>query len=466
MDSTNAVQTRGKSGSGRRSASLVIFLCWLIVVLDGYDLIVYGTTLPTLSKELGLAPTQAGFLGSMVFIGALFGALGAGDIADRLGRRRTVLIAGLVFTVFTMAVAWAPNKEVFGVLRFIAGFGLGGLVPSANAITSEFVRVKNRSLVSTIMMSGIPIGGSLAALLGIVMLPDNPGWRAMYLVSAVGLIVLAVAYFVLPESPSWLLSKGREAEAREVAARWGVDHTLDDVKKAHDENPMEASAEAESPHSKGLAALFASRWRLATILFAFTSIFTLFTCYGLGTWLPKLMASNAHYSELMFNPLVFLLRLNLGAVAGSFIMAWFGVRIGPIQAGIGGAALAAAGLAFLLTYPSNPYLANLALVFAGIGTHGTQSLVLAAIASHYPAALRGKGLGFASGMGRIGAITAPILGGVLVAAAATSSNPNTGTSWNFLMFATSAALASLSLFITWRATKPTSEKSGDPVMAH
>ena len=98
---------------------------------------------------------------------------------------------------------------MFGILRFVAGIGLGGLVPSANAITAEFVRVKYRSFVSTIMMSGIPIGGSVAALLGLVMLP-NPGWRSMYALAGVGLLMLVVAWFVMPESPSWLRSKGRE----------------------------------------------------------------------------------------------------------------------------------------------------------------------------------------------------------------------------------------------------------------
>ena len=212
-----------------KPAWLVILLCWLIVVLDGYDLIVYGTTLPTIMKEWpDLDPAAAGFLGSLVFVGALFGALGAGDIADRLGRKKTILASGLLFTVFTIAIYFAPNREIFGLFRFIAGVGLGGLVPSANAITAEFVHVKSRSFVSTIMMSGIPIGGSIAALLGLVMLP-NPGWRPMYALAAFGLVILAVAWFVMPESPSWLRAHGREAEARRIAAEWGVDHTLEDV---------------------------------------------------------------------------------------------------------------------------------------------------------------------------------------------------------------------------------------------
>lgn len=435
-----------------KPAWLVIVLCWLIVVLDGYDLIVFGTTLPTILQEpWGMDATQAGFLGSLVFVGALFGALGAGDIADRLGRRNTILVSGFIFTLFTVLIYFAPNREVFGIFRFIAGFGLGGLVPSANAITAEFVSVKYRSFVSTIMMSGIPIGGSIAALLGLVMLP-NPGWRMMYAVAALGFVILAIGWFVLPESPSWLSSKGRHDAARRVAEQWGVTHTLDEVVASEDPTSTEAFASAESPRPQGLAALFSKRWGLATTMFALASIFTLFTWYGLGTWLPKLMGSDAHYSTLMFNALLFLLSLNIGAVIGSFATAWAGVRFGPLPSGIAAAILAAIGLAFLLTYPDNALIANFALVLAGIGTHGTQCLVLAAIASHYPAALRGKALGFASGMGRIGAITAPILGGALVTSA--GANVSQGTSSNFIMFAVGAALAAATLFITLVVSRP------------
>lgn len=159
-----------------RPAWLVIALCWLIVVFDGYDLIVYGTAVPALLEEprWNLTPATAGTIGSLAFAGMLVGALGAGNLADRLGRRRTILGSVAWFTLFTGFSGLAPNPETFGILRFVAGVGLGGPVPSANALTAEFVTPRLRSGVSTIMMSGVPIGGSIAALVAIPVIPVIP----------------------------------------------------------------------------------------------------------------------------------------------------------------------------------------------------------------------------------------------------------------------------------------------------
>ena len=125
MATTPRTQTRPLAPS--RPAWLVTLLCWLIVVFDGYDLIVYGTTLPSLLKEKGwdLTPTSAGFIGSLAFAGMLIGALGAGLLSDKLGRRRTILWATLWFSLFTALCTFAPNPEVFGLFRFLAGLGLG-----------------------------------------------------------------------------------------------------------------------------------------------------------------------------------------------------------------------------------------------------------------------------------------------------------------------------------------------------
>ncbi|AXG14752.1 MFS transporter [Intrasporangium calvum] len=432
---------------GTRPAWLVTLLCWLIVVFDGYDLIVYGTTIPALLEEPGwhLTPATAGFVGSLAFAGMLIGALGAGYLADRLGRRRTILWCTLWFSLFTALCAIATTPEIFGLFRFIAGLGLGGLVPSANALTAEFVSRKHRSAVSTIMMSGVPIGGSAAALVGLWLLPEL-GWRSMYAVAFLAVVVLLPLCFVLlPESPTWLRAHGRRDEALAVEARYSLVH--------------DASEHSGEEHAPGFRTILSGQWRRPTVLFAAATVATLFAWYGLGTWLPKLMGSDARFE--MGQPLHFLLALNLGAVLGSVVTAWAGVRFGPLRSAIFAAAAAALGLAFLLTYPTDLLPIYGALILAGVGTHGTQCLIIAAVATHYPSRLRGTSLGFALGVGRIGAVLAPQVGGWLLAA-------GLGVGSNFLAFSIAAGIAAVLLLITMLATRPAAQPADirDQLLVH
>lgn len=427
----------------RRSAALVIALCWLIVVFDGYDLIVYGTTIPSLLAEPGwnLTPGTAGTIGSLAFVGMLVGALTAGSLADRLGRRRTIIGCVAWFTVCTGLCGIATSPEAFGALRFLAGLGLGGLVPSANALTSEFVSARRRSVISTVMMSGVPIGGSIAAVVGIHAIPQL-GWQSMYLFAFSGVVLLALVVALLPESPSWLRAHGRAGEATEVEHRFGVavvEHT-------------------GTHHSPGIRTILRPPFVGATVLFALASIATLLAWYGLGTWLPKLMAGDARF-DLGGTPLTFLLALNLGAVAGSVITAWAATRIGPLPSAVCAATAAAAGLAFLVTYPSSVALVYGALILAGVGTHGTQCLIISAVATHYPAQLRGTSLGFALGAGRIGAVAAPQIGGWLLGA-------GLGVGSNFLLFAGAAAASAVLLLVTHLATRPASTRAVVGELAH
>ena len=407
------------------AAATVTLLCWLLIVFDGYDLIVYGTVLPALLEEpgWGLDPGSAGLIGSLAFVGMLVGALLAGFLTDRLGRRRTILACTVVFSVCTAICGLAPGPVVFGLFRLLAGLGLGGLVPAASALGAEFVPARYRPVVATLMMSGIPIGGSIAALVGIGVLPAA-GWRPMFGIALLALVlVVPVCLFRLPESPAWLRGRGRIAEAQIVEARYGVP-------------PEPAIA---TPAAAGPGELFRGPYLRPTVLFAVATAATLFTWYGLGTWLPQLMRT----AGFELGPaLGFLLALNLGAVAGSVLAAAVAVRFGAAGTGVAACLLASAGLLVLLTGPgvAGSYLA---LVLAGIGTHGTQCLIIAMVAGRYPAAMRGTALGVALGVGRIGAVAAPQVGGLLLAA-------GLGVNANFLIFALAAAAAGAVLLMIRR----------------
>jgi AAHS family benzoate transporter-like MFS transporter len=393
----------GPTARFSKASAMAVLVCWLLVVFDGYDLIVYGTVQSSLISDTGwgLTKATAGTVGSMAFVGMMIGAVFAGRMSDTWGRRRTIIGCAIVFSVFTILCAFSPNAIVFAGLRLLAGVGLGGLVPSANALVAELVPAKWRSTVATLMMSGVPIGGSIAALVGIPLIPAF-GWSAMFLVAVVALlVVIPLGLRYLPETLALT-------------------------------PPGEAAGSAEPRQRAGFGSLLRAPFLGISVLYAIATLATLFAWYGLGTWLPNLMQL-AGYN--LGSALTFALALNLGAVAGSVITAWAGTRFGPIPTAIVAAAVAAGALVVLVTGPPVGVV-YLMLVLAGVGTHGTQCLIIAAVASHYPAHLRGTALGWALGVGRIGAVAAPQVGGLLLAA-------GLGVNSNFLAFAGAAAVAAV-----------------------
>lgn len=142
---------------GRRARWIAVLVCWLLIVFDGYDLIVFGTVKPSLMEEWGMSQATAGTVGSSAFLGMMIGAVFAGRLSDGLGRKKTVVWCTVVFSLATVACAVAPDEWVFALLRLVAGLGLGGLVPSANALAADFIPPRWRSAMATLMMSGVPI---------------------------------------------------------------------------------------------------------------------------------------------------------------------------------------------------------------------------------------------------------------------------------------------------------------------
>jgi AAHS family benzoate transporter-like MFS transporter len=380
--STNSSDVKEATRSGvstpaRATTIAAVLVGWLLVVSDGYDLIVYGTVQSSVIKEWGLTNVTAGTLGSTAYLGMMIGALAAGRISDRLGRKRTLLWCTAVFSVFTVLCGLAPSAVIFGLCRFLAGLGLGGLIPSINALTGELVSARWRPAMATLMMSGVPVGGTIAALVGADLIGAY-GWRAMFFIPLLSLLLIPIAIKVLPE-------------------------TMDKTTK-----PTDASA--AHPDIPGI---FKKPYRASTVLFAIATFATLFTWFGLGTWLPRLMELQGFN---LGSALMFTVALNLGAVAGSIITGWAGGRFGPLVSGCGAALAAGIGLILMTQEHSSTSLMYFLLVCAGIGTHGTQCLIIAAVSNTYEQQIRGTALGWALGTGRIGAVLAPQVGGLILGA--------------------------------------------------
>ena len=186
-DSPNGLKANGRQAAPenrttrpRRSAAVVILLCFVAIVFDGYDLIVYGAIVPSLLayEPWGLTPVQTGAYGSYALAGMFIGAIVVGYLTDVVGRRKVLLASISMFSLLMVATAFAPSPELFGLFRFLAGLGLGGVIPTAIAVTVEFSAAHRRNFNNALMFSGYAIGGILAALLAILLL-GAIGFRGM-----------------------------------------------------------------------------------------------------------------------------------------------------------------------------------------------------------------------------------------------------------------------------------------------
>ncbi len=354
----------------------------------------------------------------------MIGALSIGTLADLIGRRKTIIISVTSFSVFTALLAAAPSPEIFGLLRFLAGVGLGGLIPTAAALVSEYASIRRGSSSITFMMTGYHVGGVLTALLAILILPTL-GWRAMFVVGALPALVLVPLMLKnLPESLSFLVAKGRRAEAEELADRHGV--ALAPEKVQTEERASEGG------RFGALKTLFSGGYALGTLAFGVASFMGLLLVYGLNQWLPQIMRE-AGYD--LGAALAFLLVLNVGAVIGLLVAGPVADRYGSKVACAGWFALSVVFL-FLLSVQMPLALTYLAVTVAGVFVFSAQVLLYAYVSKHYPTSGRGTALGWAAGIGRIDAMCGPLFGGILLGA-------GLAVPWGFYTFALAGLLGAI-----------------------
>ncbi len=366
-----------------RSSALVVALGFAAIVFDGYDLIVFGSAVPALLQHPGweLTAAEVGAIGSYALIGMLVGAISSGALTDLLGRRRLFIACLAWFSLMMAGVALAPNPELLGVFRFLAGLGFGGIAPTAIALVVEHAPAARKNLLNAVMLAGFPVGGVLAAILAVVLL-EPYGFRVLFGLGVLPLVTLVpLAAWLLPESPRF---------QRKRAVRRGL--------------------------RPGPLALFAVA-NFAGFLLVF----------GLNTWLPQLMRL-AGYN--LGSALSFLLALNVGGVVGGLAGSALADRWGPRWVATVLFGVAAVSLV-LISVPMPVTLTYLVVALAGAASVGNQIVVYGYVANHYPTHQRATALGITSGLGRLGAAAGPLLGGLLVA---------TGLTMNVTVFAAVALL--------------------------
>ena len=385
-----------------RFHGLVLFWCALIIIFDGYDLAVVGIALPSIMKDLGVDPTQAGFMVSAALFGMAFGAIFLGTLADRIGRRCSIVVCITLFSVFTAVAGLTRDPMLFAASRFLAGLGIGGVMPNVVAHMTEYAPKKVRATMVTLMFSGYAVGGILAALLGKGLI-ESYGWQSVFFAAALPLLLIPFILKSLPESMPFLLAKGRHDELKRIAARVEPSYQP----QASDQLTVPTKDKAQGAPTRQL---FAEGRGFSTVMFWTAFFMCLFMVYALSSWLTKLMAGAGHS---LGSALTFVLVLNVGAIVGAVGGGWLADRfhIKTVLASM--YALAAVSVS-LLGFAMPQELLFIVVALAGASTIGTQIVANAYTGQFYPMAIRSTGLGFALGIGRGGAILAPIVIGVLV----------------------------------------------------
>jgi len=429
----------------RRSGLVIVALCFAIMTIDGYDLMVYGAIAPALLdySAWDLNASQVGLIASYTTFGMLVGALSVGGLSDILGRRRVLLACTVWFSLATAITAMAPNPEVFGLFRFLAGVGLGGVMPTAIAQTVEYAPPGRKQFYNAMMFVGYSVGGVLASLVALALLSATGFRTLLWIGAAPALVLIPLLYFLLPESVSYLKRRGRVAEAERLVRDYGLEQDV-------------TTPEATTARQEKFGALrhLLGRGRIGPlVLFSIASFTGLMLVYGLNNWLPEIMR-NAGYA--LNSSLGFLLVLNLGAVVGTVSVATLADKVGP-KIAVCLAFLAAVVSLTALSFQPQTVVLYLAVAIAGLGSIGTQILVNGYAAEYFPGWTRGTAVGITLGVGRVGAVIAPVLVGAIL-------DSQLGFGWNFYVFVIAALLGLLmAILIPTRRSLADREKEDSSV---
>jgi AAHS family 4-hydroxybenzoate transporter-like MFS transporter len=389
------------------SSFQIKLLIWslFIVLIDGYDIAAIAFAAPSLAKEWALKPGSLGPVFSASLIGILFGSGIFGWVGDRYGRKAALIWSNLVFGIFTLAAAYSTNLDQMFWLRLLAGLGIGGVIPNVVAINAESAPRKLRATLAIIAVGCVPLGGAIPGFVTAALVPQY-GWQILFLVGGIAPILIAIAAMIgLPESIKFMaLHEGQRRKMESTIKAIRPDYqvpanakfVIEDEKQFPGFNPGYLFRD-------GLALITPLLW----LLFALN----LMGYFFLLSWTPTLMTA------AKLPPTTVALAgamLQVGGTTGALLLCWwlqkhrflavaimFVVAV-PVVGSIGFAGLTSKAVLLTATF------------FAGFFVLGIQSGINVLGALIYPTSLRANGSGWELGIGRIGSIVGPIVGGLLI----------------------------------------------------
>lgn len=412
----------------------LIFATAVTIVLDGVDNQLLPNAVPTLIQEWGRPRREFTDALAIGPFGMMLGGLFGGIVGDRWGRRPALLGSVLTFGAFTAALAFVNTIEALAVIRFLAGVGLGGAMPNAATLASEYVPARNRPLAVTLTIVSIPLGGALAGELAAMVIPAF-GWRVLFAAGGlVAIVVAAVLWWLLPESPSFL--------AR-YRVRWP--QLIRVLRRAGHEVPDDAEFVVREQNRQtrgGFRRLFAGDMARDTIGIWVAFFFGLMTYYVVVLLLPALLtAPDVGFSQPTASRALAMWNYGgvLAAVLGAVAMQRVGSRVAMLSMAAA-AVICGSLLAFVPLEPSRATTLLFVILLAGAFVNGVQTTMYALVAHIYPTEIRSTGVGTAVAIGRIGNVLAAYAGSFALDRGGTTGYFFT---WSGFMLVVLLALASI-----------------------
>ena len=385
----------------------VVFITVLLNAIDGFDVLSISFAAPGIAKEWGTTPAALGVVMSMELIGMAIGSFFLGGMADKYGRRPTLLWCLISMTGGMLMVPTASNVVQLSIWRVIIGLGIGGILACVNAVVAEFSNVKRRGMCISIMVIGYPMGGTLGGMIASRLLATHD-WRIIFYLGAILTgVLIPLGYFFVPESVPWLVRKQPRNALKKINSTLGRMNF----------EPVQSLPQISVQEAKqSIADIFSPSMLRVTLVLTMTYFLHMVSFYFVMKWSPKIVADMGFHPSLAGQALVCVsLGGALGAALFGWLTNWFDLKKLTI-------AILALTFVFIAVFGRTSadmgqikLLAGLAGFFGNAGISGLYSM----LAISFPTGVRATGTGFVIGTGRAGAVLSPIIAGVLLQANAT-----------------------------------------------
>ena len=385
---------------------LAVGLCILLVALDGFDVLSISFASPGIAKEWGIDRAALGIVLSMELIGMAVGSIALGALADRIGRRPTILGCLVVMACGMLLAAYARDVMALSLFRMGTGLGIGGILACTNAMTAELSNDRRRNLAVALSASGYPLGAALGGTAASFLLISG-SWRSVFIFGGcASVILIPIALLLLPESVNFL------ARGKTPGALARVNHAL----KRMGHSPVDGLPEISPAASRtSILTLFEPQLVRKTLLLTLIYFGHIMTFYFILKWVPKIVVDMGFPASSAAGVLVW---ANIGGACGALLISLLTQRYDVNVLVM--VALLCSCLTVTLFGQVQASLMQLSLLsgFAGFFTNGAIVGIYALIAKHFPTNVRAGGTGFVIGVGRGGAALGPIVAGLLFASGA------------------------------------------------